>query len=157
MTLAETFPTGMRVFQIPLVWFRKVTAWINNFAPGPGINMTRPLSPSDVAPVEIAVDEEWLEETEEPATTSYATPATATASSQTEYLPGGSSAINGLALLTDSFSRGGSNGYNIPVFTRIYYQSGSYAYLMWREVKIGKGGRIDSVSEEKGVRRIRIA
>lgn len=62
MTLSEKFPAGMKVFQIPLQWFRKVTAWINNFCGGPGIRMTRPSFPKESAPVEISIDEEWLDE-----------------------------------------------------------------------------------------------
>lgn len=154
----KLFEAGLKIFQIPIEWFRQVSRFLNQLCGGTGIRVSRPSVPSSNAPVEISIDEEWLDKKiEGPATTSYATPATATASSQPEYLPGGSSAVSGLALQTDSFSRGGSNGYKFPVFTRIYYQSGSYAFLVWREVKIGKGGHIDSVSEEKGVRRIRIA
>ncbi len=62
MTLQEKFQAGTKVFQIPLEWFRKVTAWINNFCPGTGMRMTRPSFPKESAPVEMSIDEEWLDE-----------------------------------------------------------------------------------------------
>lgn len=62
MPIPGRFPTGMKIFQIPLSWFRRVTAWINNFCGGPGITVTHPTDPSDVSPVMVSIDREWLKD-----------------------------------------------------------------------------------------------
>lgn len=62
MPIPGRFPTGMKIFQIPLSWFRKVTAWLNNFCGGTGIDVTHPTDPSDVSPVMVSIDEEWLDD-----------------------------------------------------------------------------------------------
>lgn len=60
MPIYDRFPTGMRIFQIPLSWFRRVTAWLNNFCGGTGIDVSHPSDPSDVSPVMVSIDREWL-------------------------------------------------------------------------------------------------
>ena len=62
MPIPGRFPTGMKIFQIPLSWFRRVTAWLNNFCGGTGINVTHPSDPSDVSPVMVSIDREWLKD-----------------------------------------------------------------------------------------------
>lgn len=58
--LTETFPNGIKIFSIPLSWFRKVTNYLNNLVGGEFIEITSPSQPSGSAPVEISLDYENL-------------------------------------------------------------------------------------------------
>ena len=59
-SVREKFPAGMKFFQIPLSWFRAVSAWINNFSAGTGIRFTAPSAPSGNNPVVVSIDEDYL-------------------------------------------------------------------------------------------------
>ena len=58
--LTQKFPSGTKIFSIPLAWFRKVTAFLNNICAGTGITLTQPSEPSSTAPVKISIDRAWL-------------------------------------------------------------------------------------------------
>lgn len=59
--LTEEFKAGMKIFQIPLKWYRKVTAFLNHFIGTNGISVKCPPEPSGSDPVEIGLDKEWLD------------------------------------------------------------------------------------------------
>jgi len=59
-SVREKFPSGMKIFQIPLSWFRSVSAWLNNFSAGTGIKVSVPSAPSGNNPVTVSIDEKYL-------------------------------------------------------------------------------------------------
>lgn len=61
-TLEQDFRSGMKIFQIPIRWFRKVTAFLTHLTGGDGIDIHAPPSPDGTAPVQISVDQDWLKD-----------------------------------------------------------------------------------------------
>lgn len=59
--LKDNWPSGMRIFQIPLSWFRKVSGFLNNFIQGEGIEIEKPDNPGLDTPVRIKLSEDALE------------------------------------------------------------------------------------------------
>ena len=60
-TIKQDFPHGTKVFEIPLEWFRKVAEFLNSLTGNAGIIVRKPARPGGSAPVEIAIDEQWLD------------------------------------------------------------------------------------------------
>jgi hypothetical protein len=58
----KLFSGTMKVFQLPMSWFRSVSAFLNNFIGGPGLKLSKPMNPSPSDPVEMSLDEEFVKE-----------------------------------------------------------------------------------------------
>lgn len=145
--LTQKFPSGTKIFSIPLVWFRKVTAFLNNICAGTGITITQPSEPSTTAPVKISVDRAWLKalidgygfvKAEEisfrnlPYVPTTATFDTKTAEGTTENqsatryngktIYGTTEHTNGLEFETDTWDANKTGkAFTIPMFTRIFW------------------------------------
>lgn len=55
-TLPDIFRPGLRVFGVPMAWYRKVSMYLTNITAGTGIRITQPGEPSVSAPVKIELD-----------------------------------------------------------------------------------------------------
>lgn len=58
----KIFKAGLKFFQIPLSWFVSVSKFLNNLVGGGGIKVDRPTTPGPDSPVEVYIDEDWLNE-----------------------------------------------------------------------------------------------
>lgn len=164
--LTNKFPNGMKVFQIPLQWFRDVTNFINGVAGGNCVEVARPQSLAEGVPVLIQIDDEELEKKvaeavpptpngdnlgegtgadEDPIALSAGTAATETS-------PSDSSDITDL---TETFWNADSGvPCKVLVFTKLKQSEGSYAttqYLFGRYMEISPNGRIMSIGAEEVV------
>lgn len=163
--LTNKFPNGMKVFQIPLQWFRDVTNFINGVAGGSCVEVARPQSLAEGVPVLIQIDDEELEKKvaeavpetsidsdnlgegtgadEAPIALSVGTAATETSPSDT----------SGITTLTETFWNADSGiPCKVLVFTKLKKSSGAYAttqYLFGRYMKISPNGRIMSIGAEE--------
>lgn len=164
--LPNKFPSGMKVFQIPLQWFRDVTHFINGVAGGSCIEVERPQSLSEGVPVLISLDEEMLAEKVAEAvppapngdnlgegTGAGKTPiALSTGTAATETSP---SDTSGITTLTETFWNADSGTpCKVLVFTKLKKSSGAYAttqYLFGRYMEISPNGRIMSIGAEEVV------
>ena len=58
--IRDNFPDGMKITQIPISWFRAVSAFLNNLAAGTGIRIDKPSTPSTETPTVISVNDEYV-------------------------------------------------------------------------------------------------
>lgn len=163
--LTNKFPNGMKVFQIPLQWFRDVTNFINGVAGGNCIDVARPLSLAEGVPVLIQIDDEELEKkvaaavpetsidsdnlgegtgaNEAPTELSTGTAATETSPSDT----------SGITDLTETFWNADSGvPCQVLIFTKLKKSSGAYAttqYLFGRYMEISPNGRVMAIGKEE--------
>ncbi len=54
------FRSGMKITQVPISWFRAVSGFLANFAPGTGVRIRIPASPDMNNPVLISIDEAYI-------------------------------------------------------------------------------------------------
>lgn len=163
--LSNKFPSGMKVFQIPLQWFRDVTHFINGVAAGNCIDIQRPQSLEEGVPVIIGIDEEELAEKiadnipeldadhlgegtgadNAPTELSTGTAASETSPSDT----------SGIATLTNTEWEADSGvPCKVLVFTKLKKSAGAYAttqYLFGRYMEISPNGRVMSIGAEEVV------
>lgn len=59
-SVRDNFPDGMKITQIPLSWFRAVSAFLNNLASGTGIKIDKPSSPSPESPTVFSVNDDYV-------------------------------------------------------------------------------------------------
>lgn len=171
-TIKQDFPHGTRVFDIPLEWFRKVAAFLNSMTGNTGIIVRKPARPGGSAPVEIAIDEQWLGKQIDEATapTPDATNVDNTQSgdvqqgydtegiaAKTAAYVSGDSFVQAAARITKlgagvgSWNAGGANGYRQYEISRIkpfYYGTYRFAKIFCRLVTRNHNGLVVSVGDE---------
>lgn len=154
-TLFTKFQNGMKIFSIPLSWFRKVTAYLNNICAGTGIKILQPNEPSDSSPVVISVDPAYIDARIAAHMSgddnSIGSSAASIDARNTETDTSGT-----ITLETNSWAAG-SNGLILHVVTRSYTtpNASRYHFLMYRELRFSSKGQLLSVSAEKGYLQIR--
>lgn len=159
MILREKFPKGMKVFQIPLSWFRRVTAWINNFGAGKGVKVFRPEEPSPAAPVLVSIDEEWLDakirnstlnpDNLGPGTGAGEPPVETGQPSATDETADIHALNNDFALDAGTWEADSTHApLQLTVFTRVFEANGFYYALAGRTLEFSPNGRLLSVSAE---------
>lgn len=171
MPIPGRFPTGMKIFQIPLSWFRKVTAWLNNFCGGTGILVTHPTDPSDVSPVMVSIDREWLKDEIKNNTIDSdhlgkgtGASATATSSGATATDEGSftDATVTPNVAITKNTTAWTADVTKTPlelfVFSRYYRPQGTsaYRYLMGRKLTFSPNGRLLEMSGETVIYRIKM-
>ena len=173
--LTEEFKAGTKIFQIPLKWYRKVTAFLNHVTGSNGISVKCPAEPSGSDPVEIGLDKEWFDNFlgsgfVKVVKTQATTPAEGTTEDQSSTRYNGATVYgttehtNGLEFKTDTWAANNTGtALKLTVFTRIFWNKNytsdgsNYCFALWREITINPNGTIKSVSDEKGLIQIRHA
>lgn len=151
--LHNKFPSGMKVFQIPLQWFRDVTNFVNGVAGGNCVEVTRPQALAEGVPIVIGIDEEAIADNLGEGTGADETPiALSTGTAATETSP---SDTSGITELTETFWNADSGvPCKVLVFTKLKASEGSYAttqYLFGRYMEISPNGRIMAIGREEVV------
>lgn len=154
-TLRTKFPNGMKIFAIPLSWFRKVSAYLNNICPGTGMKIEQPGEPSDSSPVIFSIDTDYLD-----ARISSLLANDNEKSTQSVDIRNNETDTAGtMTLETNSWAANNSQnrGVIINMITRFYTtpNTSRYHFLMYRELRFSAKGQLLSVSAEKGYAQIR--
>jgi hypothetical protein len=163
--LTNKFPNGMKVFQIPLQWFRDVTNFINGVAGGNCVEVARPQSLAEGVPVLIQIDDEELEKkvAEAVSETSIdsdnlgegtgADQEPTALSTGTQASEANPSDTSGITTLTQTFWTADSGKpCKVLIFTKLRKSSGAYAttqYLFGRYMEISPNGRVMAIGKEE--------
>jgi len=155
----KLFSGPLKVFQVPMSWFRGVSAFLNNFIGGAGLKLSKPTTPSPDAPVEMSLDEEFVKdlarEAHDPDKLGQGTGANATPTTQAEPAMAdqfaelaGIAAFSGIAKDTKTWTADSGHPLEVVLFTRVFRSTGSGRALMGRTFRFSPNGRLMSVSAE---------